>query len=93
MTYKTIKPRGKPKIPWGYEASEDPDVLEPLPDQLEALERILDHIDNGDVSYAKASMYLSYETGRSISHEGRRLIHKLKTHPIYTDGKENPRAS
>jgi hypothetical protein len=66
-------------IPFGYELNEDnPEFLNPIPEQLEALEKILPMIRDKTLSLREGSMWLTHETGRSISHMGLKKIAERK---------------
>jgi len=57
-------------VPYGYKVSEtDPNVLEPVLFELEALE-VAKEYRRKKYSYAKIAVWLSQVTGRSISAEG-----------------------
>lgn len=56
-------------IPFGYEVSPtDPDILLPIPEELELLEQAKGHTKN--YSYRVVSEWLSEASGRYISHMG-----------------------
>lgn len=58
-------------IPFGYEQDpEDPDVLLPVVKELELLEKAKKHLRK--YSLREVANWLSYESGRSITHEGLR---------------------
>lgn len=62
-------PRVSRTIPFGYKLdSEDPDVLLPIPLELEALELAKKHVKV--YSYRVVADWLSEVTGRKISHVG-----------------------
>jgi hypothetical protein len=66
-------------IPFGYELNEsNPEFLNPIPEQLEALEKILPMIRDKTLSLREGSMWLTHETGRSISHMGLKKIAERK---------------
>jgi len=70
-TYK-IK-RGR-TVPFGYELCEDdPDLLRPIPLELDALSKALKYLRDGS-PYREVAIWLSKVTGRSISHVGLRKI-------------------
>lgn len=62
-------------IPFGYEQStEDPDLLLPIPEQLDMLEQAKKYTKQ--YSWREIANWLSSSTGRSISHEGlRKRLH------------------
>ena len=57
-------------IPFGYKISPIKGYLEPIPEQLEALKKYLNGIQNKQYSLREAALLLTQETGRSISHVG-----------------------
>jgi hypothetical protein len=62
-------------IPWGYEQDpNDPDILLPVPDELELLEQAKKHLKK--YSYRDVALWLSEQSGRSISHVG--LMKRIK---------------
>lgn len=63
-------------IPFGYKVSEDdPDILDPIPEELVLLEEAKKHLKQ--YSYRQVAAWLSKESGRSISHYG--LIKRVKS--------------
>lgn len=57
------------QVPFGYRVHPENDrLLEPIVDELEALELAKRHLKQ--YSYREVAMWLSRETGRSISHMG-----------------------
>ena len=64
-------PRIARTVPFGYKQSEeDPDILDPIPVELDLLEKARSHIKQ--YSYREVSNWLSSQTGRYISHVGLR---------------------
>lgn len=62
-------PRVSRTIPFGYKLDEeDPNLLLPIPFELEALEKAKQHLKQ--YSYRAVAEWLSSITGRSISHVG-----------------------
>lgn len=56
-------------IPFGYEQDlDDPDVLLPIPEELELFEQAKQHLKR--YSYRQVAAWLSEQSGRSISHVG-----------------------
>mgnify|MGYP003128260430 FL=1 len=56
-------------IPFGYKQSETDDkILEPIPQELEALEQAKVYLDNS--SYREVASWVTKKTGRYISHVG-----------------------
>ena len=67
--------RSSSTIPFGYELDEDnPQLLNPLKDQLEALEKVIPMIKDSSLSLREGSLWLEYETGRKLSHMGLKKI-------------------
>jgi len=70
-------PRIARTIPFGYKQSEeDPDILDPIPEELDLLEKARSHINQ--YSYREVANWLVANTGRQISHVGlrKRLQHE-----------------
>ena len=64
-------PRIARTIPFGYKKSnDDPDILEPIPTELDLLEKAREHIKQ--YSYREVANWLSTNSGRYISHVGLR---------------------
>ena len=59
-------------IPFGYKLADDTDYIEPIQEELAALEEAKDFLNN--CSYREVASWLSRKTGRSISHTGLRKI-------------------
>ena len=58
-----------PRVPWGYQKSEhDPQLLEPVEEQLEALEQGLEYLKMS--SYSEVARWLTDYTGRRITPMG-----------------------
>lgn len=56
-------------IPFGYEQDpDDPDILLPIPEELELFEQAKKHLKQ--YSYRQVAAWLSEQSGRSISHVG-----------------------
>mgnify|MGYP000350755660 FL=1 len=72
--------RSSSTIPFGYELDEDnPQLLNPLKDQLEALEKVIPMIKDSSLSLREGSLWLEYETGRKLSHMGLKKIAAKRT--------------
>tara|TARA_R100001369_G_scaffold86783_1_gene121652 strand:- start:213 stop:437 length:225 start_codon:yes stop_codon:yes gene_type:complete len=72
--------RSSSTIPFGYELDEDnPQLLNPLEDQLEALEKVIPMIKDSSLSLREGSLWLEYETGRKLSHMGLKKIAAKRT--------------
>lgn len=57
------------QVPFGYRVHPDNDkLLEPIPEELEALELAKRHLKQ--YSYREVAIWLTKQTGRSISHMG-----------------------
>ena len=85
-------PRIARTIPFGYKQNEeDPEILDPIELELEALELARKHIKQ--YSYREVANWLTTKTGRQISHVGlrKRLANeqqrknKVKTLKIWAD--------
>ena len=64
-----IKKRRARVIPFGYKKSESDDrILEPIQEELEALEQAKVYLDNS--SYREVANWETKKTGRYISHVG-----------------------
>ena len=62
-------PRIARTVPFGYKQDdEDPDILQPIPIELDLLEKARSHVNQ--YSYREVANWLSRNTGRSISHVG-----------------------
>ena len=64
-------PRIARTIPFGYKQSEeDPDILDPIPVELDLLEKAHRHVNQ--YSYREVANWLTTNSGRYISHVGLR---------------------
>ena len=64
-------PRIARTVPFGYTQNiEDPDILDPIPVELDLLEKARKHVNQ--YSYREVANWLSANTGRYISHVGLR---------------------
>ena len=71
----TLKRRTTSTIPFGYKQSEEVNgFLEPIPEQLEALEEVKGYILNGSLSLRGAAEQLQYKTGKGMSAVGLKKI-------------------
>ena len=61
--------RKKGPTPFGYTATSD-GYLEEVPTELEALDKIKDLVSDGSISLRDGASWVSYKTGRYISHQG-----------------------
>ena len=62
-------PRIARTIPFGYKLNEeDPDILDPIPTELDLLEKARQHVNQ--YSYREVANWLSANTDRYISHVG-----------------------
>ena len=67
--------RSSSTIPFGYKLSEsDNQMLEPVEAELQMLDKILPMVKDKTISLREGSMWLTHETGRSISHMGLKKI-------------------
>ena len=62
-----IKKRAR-TIPFGFKQSNDPNYLEPVKEELQALNQAKDYLKN--CSLRETASWLSRKTGRYISHVG-----------------------
>ena len=62
-----IKKKSK-TIPFGYQQSEIKGYLQPIPDQLEILQKYLKAVIQQEASLREAAEAVSLESGRKISH-------------------------
>ena len=64
-------PRIARTIPFGYKQNEeDPDILDPIPTELDLLEKARQHVNQ--YSYREVANWLVTNSGRTISHVGLR---------------------
>jgi len=64
-------PRIARTVPFGYKQNaEDPDILDPIPVELDLLEKARRHVNQ--YSYREVANWLSANTGRYIAHVGLR---------------------
>jgi len=67
--------RSSSTIPYGYKLNEDDTaLLDPVADQLEALNTIIPMIQDRTISLREGSLYLESVTGRKLSHMGLKKI-------------------
>jgi len=67
--------RASSTIPYGYELSESNSaLLDPVADQLEALNTIIPMIHDRTISLREGSLYLESVIGRKLSHAGLKKI-------------------
>ena len=59
-------------IPFGYKLAEDPTYLEPIQEELDALDEAKKYLNN--CSYREVATWLQRKTGRKISHVGLRKL-------------------
>ncbi len=72
--------RSSSTIPFGYKLDEEnPEMLKPLDDQLEALKKVLPMIKDSSLSLREGSLWLEHETGRKLSHMGLKKIAEKRT--------------
>lgn len=66
-------------IPFGYKLSEsNSEMLEPIESELEMLNKVVPLIQDKTLSLREGSLWLTHETGRSISHMGLKKIAERK---------------
>ena len=61
--------RKKGPLPFGYIATSD-GYLEEVPQELEALDKIKDLVNDGSISLRDGASWIAHKTGRYISHLG-----------------------
>lgn len=62
-------------VPFGYEELLDkPGYVTPITKELEALDKAIDMVKEGTLTYAAASEWLEFTSGRKISRQG---LHNL----------------
>lgn len=62
-------------IPFGYRVDEEnPKLLIEVEEELQALENIIPMVVSKSLSLREGALWLSYKTGRSISHQGLKNI-------------------
>jgi hypothetical protein len=67
--------RSSSTIPFGYKLNEsNNEMLEPVQEELDMLDKVLPLIREKTLSLREGSMWLTHETGRSISHMGLKKI-------------------
>ena len=59
-------------IPFGYKLAEDTTYLEPIQEELDALDEAKKYLNN--CSYREVATWLQRKTGRKISHVGLRKL-------------------
>jgi len=70
-----LQRRKSSTVPFGYELSqEDPQYIEPVIKQIEALEAVEDMILNEEISLRDGCFWLENHTGRSLSPAGLKKI-------------------
>jgi len=71
---ETIR-RSSSTIPFGYELDEEnTEWLNPIPEQIEELDKMITMINDRTLSLREASLFLEHKTGRFISHMGLKKI-------------------
>lgn len=61
--------RKKGRLPFGYSET-DEGFLEEIPKEVEALEKVKDLVTDGSISLRDGASWISFKTGRKISHQG-----------------------
>lgn len=70
-----IMRRTSSTIPFGYKLNENnTELLDVVPEEIEALDKIIPMIKDKTISLREGSVWLTHETGRSISHMGLKKI-------------------
>lgn len=68
-----MKRRTSSTIPFGYKLIEN-NTLEEVPEEKQALEKMVSLIKDKSISLREGATWLEYETGRYISHMGLKNI-------------------
>ena len=68
-----MKRRTSSTIPFGYKRTEE-NTLEEIPEEKQALEKMVSLVKNKSISLREGATWLEYETGRYISHMGLKQI-------------------
>tara|TARA_X000001388_G_scaffold77124_1_gene76613 strand:- start:1350 stop:1571 length:222 start_codon:yes stop_codon:yes gene_type:complete len=68
-----MKRRTSSTIPFGYKLTEE-NTLEEIPEEKQALEKMVSLVKNKSISLREGATWLEYETGRYISHMGLKQI-------------------
>ncbi len=68
-----MKRRTSSTIPFGYKLTED-NTLEEVPEEKQALDKMVSLIKNKSISLREGATWLEYETGRYLSHMGLKKI-------------------
>jgi len=73
-----MKRRTSSTVPVGYKlVDSEPEHIEEIPSQLEALNKILPMIKSRSLSLREGALWLTHKTGRSVSHQGlQKIINK-----------------
>tara|TARA_Y100000310_G_C20375794_1_gene665676 strand:+ start:309 stop:605 length:297 start_codon:yes stop_codon:yes gene_type:complete len=66
-----IKRRAR-TIPFGYKVSDDSDYIEPVQEELDALDEAREYLNN--CSYREVADWITRKTGRSLTHTGLKKI-------------------
>ena len=67
--------RKKGPLPFGYIATSD-GYLEEVPQELEALDKIKDLVNDGSISLRDGASWIAHKTGRDISHQGLKNVNR-----------------
>jgi hypothetical protein len=72
--------RSSSTIPFGYKLDKNnKELLTPVPEELEALDKVLPMIKDKVLSLREGAMWLEHSTGRSLSHMGLKKIVAKRT--------------
>lgn len=77
-------------IPFGYKLSKDPHYLEPVPEEQEELEHIKDLVKSKALSLRDGADWLSFSTGRTLSHVGLKKIIDKDARRLAEESRELP---
>ena len=68
------KQRTSSTIPFGYELDSDNRTLKPVQEEIDAIKTVAELIKNNGLSLREGSEWVTYKTGRSLSHVGLKKI-------------------
>jgi len=71
---KILKRRTSSTVPFGYELSEDSEYLQPVEEELEALQAVEEMVVEEQLSLRDGCYWLENQTGRRISAPGLKKI-------------------
>ena len=72
LPQKILRKRKSRVIPFGYKQSNDPDFLEPIQDEIDAIEQARKYIQSS--SYREVADWMFRKTGRRVTGMGLRKV-------------------